>query len=92
MAMITIEQWPTPFESGKKRILDAALDAGVPYPFGCASGECGTCKTLVLSGQVTMDRYRPEALSEIDKEQGLILACRARCITDTHLRWLSDAV
>ncbi len=89
MATLHIEQWPHAIECGKQRILDAALDAGVPYPHGCASGECGSCKTLVLSGQVTMDRFSPEALSDSERAQGQILACRARCMTDATVRWLS---
>ena len=26
-------------------ILDAALAAGIPYPHGCRSGRCGSCKS-----------------------------------------------
>jgi NAD(P)H-flavin reductase/ferredoxin len=91
MATITIEQWGKPIECGKQRILDAALDAGVPYPHGCASGECGTCKSQVISGEVVMDRYSPGALTDAEKAQGQILACRARCTTNATVRWLSAA-
>ncbi len=91
MATITIEQWGKPIECGKQRILDAALDAGVPYPHGCASGECGSSKSQVISGEVVMDRYSPGALTDAERAQGQILACRARCTTDATVRWLSEA-
>jgi len=73
------------------RILEAALDAGVPYPHGCGSGECGSCKSQLLSGEVTLDRYSPDALSDAEREHGVILACRARVLSDVHVKWLSAA-
>ena len=37
-------------------ILEAALEAGVGYPFGCQSGNCGACKSHLVKGEVTIDR------------------------------------
>ena len=37
-------------------ILEAALDAGIDYPFGCQSGNCGACKSRLVTGEVTMAR------------------------------------
>ena len=58
-------------------ILEAALDAGVGYPFGCQSGNCGACKSHLVKGEVTMEGYSEFALSDEEKARGLILACRA---------------
>jgi CDP-4-dehydro-6-deoxyglucose reductase/ferredoxin-NAD(P)+ reductase (naphthalene dioxygenase ferredoxin-specific) len=58
-------------------ILDAALDAGIDYPFGCQSGNCGACKSRLVAGEVAMAGYSEFALSEEEKARGLILACRA---------------
>jgi naphthalene 1,2-dioxygenase ferredoxin reductase component len=91
MALIHIAQWPQPIEAGRLRILEAALDAGVPYPHGCGTGECGSCKSQLLGGEVTLDRYSPDALSEAERASGVILACRARVVTDVNVRWLSTA-
>jgi naphthalene 1,2-dioxygenase ferredoxin reductase component len=90
MAYIHIEQWPQPIEAGRLRILEAALDAGVPYPHGCGTGECGGCKTQLISGQVQLDACSPEALSEQERIAGVILACRARVQSDVQVRWLSN--
>lgn len=91
MALINLAQWPVPIEARKLRILEAALDAGVPYPHGCGTGECGSCKTQLLSGEVKMDAYSPEALSDAERSQNIILACRARVVSDVQVRWLSTA-
>lgn len=89
MALIHIKQWPQPIEAGRLRILEAALDAGVPYPHGCGTGECGSCKSQLICGDITMDRYSPDALSDAERERGLILACRTRLVGDATVRWLS---
>ncbi len=91
MPKIYIDEWPQPIEAGRLRILEAALDAGVPFPHGCGSGECGTCKCRLLEGEVKRDRHSPEALSEEEIEQGLILACRSRPLTDVMVKWLSNS-
>jgi naphthalene 1,2-dioxygenase ferredoxin reductase component len=88
MALIHIAQWPQPIEAGRLRILEAALDAGVPYPHGCGTGECGSCKSQLLGGEVTLDRYSPDALSDTERASGVILACRARVTSDVSVRWL----
>jgi CDP-4-dehydro-6-deoxyglucose reductase/ferredoxin-NAD(P)+ reductase (naphthalene dioxygenase ferredoxin-specific) len=90
MAVIRIEQWPQPVEAKRQRILEAALDAGVPFPHGCGSGECGSCKCELLSGRVDSDRCSPDALSAEEAARGLILACRSRPLGDVSVRWLSE--
>lgn len=91
MSLIHIAQWPDAVPAGRLRILEAALDAGVPFPHGCGSGECGSCKCELLGGDVTCDRYSPDALSEEERAHGLILACRSRPVNDVQIRWLSEA-
>src|SRR3546814_11495093 len=87
---LTIRQWPLPIETGKATILDAALERGVPFPHGCRTGECGTCKCLLLSGDVAMKNYDSAALSASEKSAGFVLACRARPRGDRHVAWLGD--
>jgi ferredoxin-NAD(P)+ reductase (naphthalene dioxygenase ferredoxin-specific) len=65
-----------------RTILEAALDIGVSYPFGCSAGSCGACKTRLVSGDVEMMDHSPMALSDAERSSGLILACRARPLTD----------
>jgi ferredoxin-NAD(P)+ reductase (naphthalene dioxygenase ferredoxin-specific) len=59
-------------------ILEAALNSGVNYPFGCSAGSCGACKSRLIDGAVDMMDYSPLALTESERSAGLILACRAK--------------
>jgi CDP-4-dehydro-6-deoxyglucose reductase/ferredoxin-NAD(P)+ reductase (naphthalene dioxygenase ferredoxin-specific) len=88
MANIKIEQWHAPLENCKGTILDAALRDGIPYPHSCRSGECGQCKTRLLSGKVKHYPYLKEALSDAERSEDLILACRAQPTTDVEIAWL----
>ncbi|MGH8772124.1 MAG: FAD-binding oxidoreductase, partial [Burkholderiales bacterium] len=63
----------------------------MPYPHGCRSGECGSCKCRLIAGQVRMYPYSPGALSEDERAAGLILACRSRPAGDVEVAWLGDA-
>src|SRR3546814_14069525 len=65
-----------------------ALDRGVPFPHGCRTGECGTCKCLLLSGDVAMKNYDSAALSASEKASGFVLACRARPPGELPAPWL----
>ncbi len=71
-------------------ILEAALDAGIGYPFGCQSGNCGACKSHLIKGEVTMEGYSEFALSDEEKERGLILACRAVPWEESEVAWLDE--
>ncbi len=71
-------------------ILEAALDAGVPYPHGCQSGNCGACKSHLLDGAVTLDGYSDFALMDEERDRGLILACRAVPDTACEVAWLDE--
>ena len=92
MPKLTIRQWPLPIDTGKSTILDAALDNGVPFPHGCRTGECGTCKCLLLSGEVNMKNYDDEVLTRREKAAGFVLACRAKPRSDVHIAWLGGTV
>ena len=40
---------------GCETILQAALAAGMDLDYSCQQGTCGTCKALIISGEVKMD-------------------------------------
>ena len=88
---VTIEQAEEPIavEMGQT-ILEAAISQGVPYPHGCRSGNCGACKSRLISGDVEMSPYSEFALTEEEREQGLILACRAVPWEDAEVAWLGE--
>ena len=88
---VTIGQWDAPVavEMGQT-ILEAAIAQGVPYPHGCRSGNCGACKSRLISGDVEMSPYSEFALTAEEKESGLILACRSVPWEDAEVAWLGE--
>jgi phenol hydroxylase P5 protein len=66
-------------------ILEAALAAGIDWPYGCTHGNCGTCKARVLSGEVDMAEISSFALFDDERAQGYILTCSARPTSDLEL-------
>ena len=69
-------------------ILTAALAAGISYPHGCQSGNCGACKSRLYAGEVEMSPYSDYALTDEEKDSGLVLACRAVPWSDCDVAWL----
>ena len=71
-----------------RTILAAAVMAGISFPYGCASGNCGTCLSQLESGTVELLPYGDAALSREQKEGGRTLACRALPRSDVGISWL----
>ena len=63
-------------------ILDAALQQGIAFPYGCRGGACGSCLGEIRSGQVTYPDGLPMALGEEDAEEGKALFCQAVAESD----------
>jgi ferredoxin-NADP reductase len=64
-------------------LLAALRGAGIPVPSSCGKGLCGTCKTLLVEGQVSMAHQGGIRQREIDK--GLRLLCCSRAESDLVL-------
>ena len=64
-----------PIAAGETLLL-AALAAGIDAPHSCTEGRCGTCKSWLRNGEVSMESAR--ALSPRNKERGYVLACQSR--------------
>jgi len=86
---VTVQQFGVPFpvEMGQT-ILEAALTRDLSYPHGCRSGNCGACKSELLSGEVEMSPDSEYALTQAEKDGGLILACRAVPWSDCAVKFL----
>lgn len=66
-------------------ILEAALAAGIDWPYGCTHGMCGACKARLLSGEVEMAEISSFALFDDERAQGFVLTCSARPISDLEV-------
>ena len=70
------------FVEGTDSIVDAAMRAGLSLNYGCANGNCGSCKARIVSGQVWKLRDHDYVLSEREKRLGYFLMCSNTAITD----------
>jgi ferredoxin len=69
-------------------ILSASVAAGIDYPYGCASGNCGACISQLDSGEVSLLPRNDAALSVSQANAGQTLACRAQPLSDVTITWL----
>ncbi|MGA7776916.1 MAG: benzoate 1,2-dioxygenase electron transfer component BenC [Paraburkholderia sp.] len=60
-----------------EKVLDAAFRAKINLPMDCSDGVCGTCKCRAEGGLYDLgDDYIDDALSEDEKNSGLVLTCQ----------------
>ena len=64
-----------------EKLLDVLLEQGIEAPFSCREGHCGACATTLVSGEVDMEVN--DVLEPNDLDEGLILACQSRPVTDS---------
>ncbi len=69
--------------AGTRTVLETAEMNGVNLPYGCRQGQCGTCATRLLAGEVKMERE--DGLGAELKAQGYILPCVSRACSDIQL-------
>ncbi len=69
------------FVEGTESILDASVRAGLKLAYGCSSGNCGTCKARVVSGEVTKTREHDYILSAHEQQMGYVLTCSTTAVT-----------
>ena len=54
-------------------LLEAAEEQGITIPSSCRQGQCGTCKTKLLEGDIHMDAE--DGLDPASRAQGFVLTC-----------------
>jgi ferredoxin len=67
-------------------LLEGLLAAGVPFAYACQAGMCGECRCQLVSGEVEELPWSPGVLQPCDRARGIILACRARVLSDLVIR------
>ncbi len=61
-------------------LLDQAELAGIDIPYSCRGGQCGCCKVKLIEGEVMT--LNNQGLSDLEIEQGYILACSCIPLSD----------
>ncbi len=95
MARVRLEPFGAEVEcSDGETVLGAALRSGYYLRYGCRHGGCGTCRALVVSGEVD-DRGSTFALPDAAREAGWALCCSsvpmADCVIDVSGMDLREA-
>lgn len=71
-------------------LLASLLEAGVPFPHNCQSGNCGACKCELIDGDILELPYSEYALAPEERARNLILACRTQVWGDCTVRMLES--
>ena len=66
-------------------LLQAALRAGLPFPYECSSGGCGTCRIKITRGTFESLWAVAPGLSESHRRRGFALACQTRATSDLDI-------
>ena len=67
----------------RRPLLDTLREYGVDLPYGCKYGGCITCAAKLTAGEV--DQRRQVALNNRQIDNGYVLLCVARAVTDCTL-------
>jgi len=74
------------FDCGQgERILYAGLHQGVPLPYECASGTCGTCRARLASGEIKELWQEAPGLKHVKPERDEFLMCQATAVSDCEV-------
>ena len=64
------------YETGEETLMDAVLHHGLDAPQSCRGGVCGSCRAVVLEGEVSEEHSY--ALTAAERAQGMVLCCQPR--------------
>ncbi|MFM7362538.1 MAG: 2Fe-2S iron-sulfur cluster-binding protein [Cyanobium sp.] len=63
-------------------ILYAALEQGIPLPFRCRAGACGSCRARILAGRIDQTKESLPALAGGERRTHL---CQAYALSDCRI-------
>jgi propane monooxygenase reductase component len=70
-------------------VLDAAFRQGISLMHGCKEGQCGSCKSKLIDGDIELLKYSTFALPEYESETGHVLLCRTHVFSDVSFELLN---
>src|SRR5580698_288484 len=70
-------------------VLDAAFRQGISVMHGCKEGQCSSCKSLLIEGDVELKKYSTFALPDYERETNHILLCRTLAFSDLTVELLN---
>lgn len=80
---VTIRKSGKVFEvEDEESVLTAALRQDMGLPYGCRSGNCGSCRAILLEGEVEYGEHLPAAMTGEDVPERSVILCQARPKSD----------
>lgn len=70
-------------------VLDAAFRQGISVQHGCKEGQCSSCKSRLVEGDVEMLKYSTFALPDYERDTDHILLCRTLAYSDITVELLN---
>ena len=70
-------------------VLNAAFRQGIALMHGCKEGQCSSCKSLLLKGDIELLKYSTFALPDYEKDTDHILLCRTLAHSDIAVELLN---
>ena len=70
-------------------VLDAAFRQGISVMHGCKEGQCASCKSRLVEGDIELLKYSTFALSDAERDTDHILLCRTIAYSDITVELLN---
>lgn len=70
-------------------VLDAAFRQGISVMHGCKEGQCSSCKSRLIDGEIEMLKYSTFALSDAERDTDHILLCKTLAYSDVTIELLN---
>ena len=70
-------------------VLEAAFRQGISLMHGCKEGQCGSCKSKLIEGDIELLKYSTFALPDYESETGHVLLCRTHAYSDVSFELLN---
>src|ERR1700733_4287901 len=70
-------------------VLDAAFRQGISLMHGCKEGQCGSCKSKLIEGDIELLKYSTFALPDYESETDHVLLCRTLVYSDISVELLN---
>ncbi|MCB0165258.1 MAG: 2Fe-2S iron-sulfur cluster binding domain-containing protein [Anaerolineae bacterium] len=70
-------------------VLHAAFRQGIMLMHGCKEGQCSSCKSILLEGDIDLLKYSTFALPDYERNEDYVLLCRSKAYSDLVVELLT---
>jgi propane monooxygenase reductase subunit len=70
-------------------VLQAAFRQGIMLMHGCKEGQCSSCKSILLEGDIDLLKYSTFALPDYERTEDYVLLCRTEAYSDLVVELLT---